>query len=229
MGLERYLNEWAVLDDHGPGNELLIFDQFEEILILDPGDDEIKREFFRELGRVLAERDRWALFSMREDYIAGLDPYLEDLPTRLHTRMRLDLLSPKAALRAVEMPAAAAGRPFATPAAEKLVHNLRMVQAQRGGEIVSVPGPFVEPLQLQVVCRRLWEALPDDIEEITEADVERFARVQAALGEYYAEEVRERRRDKRRARAHDPGVVRPGADHRPGHPSTAATWAGSRR
>lgn len=190
MGLDGYVREWAALDDRGPGNELLVFDQFEEVLVLDPGDDQAKREFFRKLGRVLEDRDRWALFSMREDYIAGLDPYLAELPTRLFTRMRLDLLPPEAALRAVTSPAADAHRPFADAAAERLVHDLRMVQAQRGGEIVSVPGPVVEPLQLQVVCRRLWEALPDDVQRITEADVVRFARVQTALAEYYAEEVR---------------------------------------
>jgi WD40 repeat protein len=190
MGLDGYVREWAELDERGAGNELLIFDQFEEVLVLDPGDDQAKRQFFRNLGGVLEERDRWALFSMREDYIAGLDPYLGELPTRLFTRMRLDLLPPEAALRAVTDPAAAAQRPFDDAAAERLVHDLRMVQAQRGGEIVWVPGPVVEPLQLQVVCRRLWEALPDDVQEITEADVTRFARVQTALAEYYAEEVR---------------------------------------
>ena len=191
MGLEGYVRNWATLDGQGPGNRLLIFDQFEEVLVLDPGDTQVKRAFFRELGGVLEERDRWALFSMREDYIAGLDPYLPELPTRLHTRMRLDLLPPEAARQAAQMPAAAAGRPFQEAAAEKLVHDLRLVQAQRRGEIIQVRGPFVEPLQLQVVCRRLWDALPDGTEEITEADVERFARVDAALGGYYAEEVRE--------------------------------------
>lgn len=190
-GLEGYLRDWATQDHQGPGNEFLIFDQFEEILVLDPGDTEVKRAFFRELGAVLEERGRWALVSMREDYIAGLDPYLPELPTRLHTRMRLDLLAPEAALRAVRMPAAAAGRPFQDAAADRLVHDLRLVQAQRAGEVIQVPGPFVEPLQLQVVCRRLWDALPDNAKQITETDVERFARVDAALGEYYAEEVRQ--------------------------------------
>ena len=53
MGLDGYVREWAALDDRGPGNELLVFDQFEEVLVLDPGDDQAKREFFRELGAVL--------------------------------------------------------------------------------------------------------------------------------------------------------------------------------
>jgi WD40 repeat protein len=190
LGLGRYVREWAARGD-GTGRGLLIFDQFEEILTLDPGDDQDKREFLHEVGEVLEERDLWALFSMREDYIASLDPYLPELPTRLHTRMRLELLPPEAALRAVEMPAAEAGRPFTKAAATELVEDLRQVQAQRGGEIVKVAGPFVEPLQLQVVCRRLWESLPESAPEITEADVVEYARVQDALRDYYAEEVRE--------------------------------------
>lgn len=190
LGLEGYLDEWSRLDDFGAGNELLIFDQFEEVLVLDPGDDDVKRQFFTELGAALEERGRWALFSMREDYIAGLDPYLASLPTRLHTRMRLDLLSPDSARRAAERSAAAAGRPFQEAAAVKLVENLRQVQAQRDGRVVYVPGPVVEPLQLQVVCRRLWESLAPDGTDISEADVDRLGGVSDALADYYATEVR---------------------------------------
>ena len=177
LGLEGYLREWAEQDDFGVGNEMLIFDQFEEVLVLDPGDDAVKREFFVQLGDALEERGRWALFSMREDYIAGLDPYLPELPTRLHTRMRLDLLSPDSARRAAESLAVSAGRTFQEPAVLSLVESLRRVQAQREGELVYVPGPVVEPLQLQVVCRRLWDSLPPDATEITETDVDRLGRI----------------------------------------------------
>ncbi|TQN42911.1 WD-40 repeat-containing protein [Blastococcus colisei] len=189
LGLEGYLQEWAAQDNFGTGNEMLVFDQFEEVLVLDPGDDPVKREFFVQLGSALEERGRWALFSMREDYIAGLDPYLAELPTRLHTRMRLDLLSPDSARRAAESLAASGGRTFQEPAVLSLVENLRRVQAQREGELVYVPGPVVEPLQLQVVCRRLWDSLPPDATEMTEADVDRLGRIQDALADYYATQV----------------------------------------
>jgi hypothetical protein len=189
LGLEGYLRQWAEQDDFGAGNEMLVFDQFEEILVLDPGDAAVKREFLAELGAALEERGRWALFSMREDYIAGLDPYLSELPTRLHTRMRLALLSPDGARRAAESLAASAGRPFREEAVVSLIESLRRVQAERDGELVHVPGPVVEPLQLQVVCRRLWDSLPSDATEITEADVDRLGRIQDALAGYYATEV----------------------------------------
>jgi WD40 repeat protein len=187
LGLNGYLEEWGEQDDFGSGNELLIFDQFEEALVLDPGDDAVKREFFHELGEALEERGRWALFSMREDHIAGLDPYVSQLPTHLHTRMRIDLLSPDSARRAAERLASSGGRPFQETAVVSLIESLRRVQAQRDGQLVYVPGPVLEPLQLQVVCRRLWESLPPDAQEITAADVDRLGRVQDALGAYYAQ------------------------------------------
>ena len=189
LGLNGYLEEWGEQDDFGSGNELLIFDQFEEALVLDPGDDGVKREFFRELGVALEERGRWALFSMREDHIAGLDPYVSLLPTHLHTRMRLELLSPDSARRAAERLASSGGRPFHEAAVASLIESLRRVQAQRDGQLVYVPGPVLEPLQLQVVCRRLWESLPPEAREITEADVDRLGRVQDALAAYYAQAV----------------------------------------
>jgi hypothetical protein len=89
--------------------EVLIFDQFEEIITLDPVDLAAKEEFFRQLGAALQDPWRWALFAMREDYIAALDPYLPLLPTRLRARFRLDLLAERAARQAIQQPAADAG------------------------------------------------------------------------------------------------------------------------
>jgi hypothetical protein len=51
----------------GPGDapQLLIFDQFEEVLTRDPTDRAAKEAFFKELGAALRDRGRWALFAMR--------------------------------------------------------------------------------------------------------------------------------------------------------------------
>ena len=72
-GLDRYLLD-RVVDERNP---FLIFDQFEELFTLDPADWDQKREFLEGLGQALRDRTRWALVSMREDYIAQLDPYLD--------------------------------------------------------------------------------------------------------------------------------------------------------
>ena len=94
-----------------------IFDQFEEILTVDPTDREAKRAFFEQVGQALRDRDRWALFSMREEYVAALDPYLPPIPARFDRgrRYHLDLLGPDAARDAMQGPAADQARPWPSP------------------------------------------------------------------------------------------------------------------
>src|SRR5262245_5309055 len=99
---------------------VLVFDQFEEILTLDPLDLDARREFFRQLGEALENPGVWALFALREDYLGALDPYRHDVPTRLGNTFRLDLLTLAAAEDAIAGPAHDAGRDFAPGAALEL-------------------------------------------------------------------------------------------------------------
>lgn len=191
LGLEGYLAEWAGDDGFGAGNELLVFDQFEEILTDDPSDESGRRAFFTELGRALRDRGRWALFAMREDYLAGLDPYVALLPTKLRTRVRLDLLDAAGATAAIQEPARRAGRSFTEAAAERLVDELRLMHVERGSERVQVPGPFVEPVQLQVVCHRIWESLGPEVAQIDVEHVATCGDVERALADFYARAVGE--------------------------------------
>ncbi|HEX8560237.1 MAG TPA: hypothetical protein VF668_19225 [Pyrinomonadaceae bacterium] len=189
--------------------EVLILDQFEEVLTLDPTDVGQKHEFFRQLGEALRDRHRWALFSMREDYVAPLDPYLDWLPTRLATNYRLDLLDINSAHRAIEKPAeerfadsaAGGGRRvyFSNTAVKTLVEDLRSVFVQRiDGDVEEAKGPYVEPVHLQVVCRRLWAetvkrrwACEDGDLVIGQEDIRTGGEVSKALADYYAETVAE--------------------------------------
>jgi WD40 repeat protein/heme exporter protein D len=189
MTLEAYLGQRTetkgeVLD------EVFVFDQFEEILILDPTDRDVKFEFFEQLGDTLQDRRRWALFAMREELIAGLDPYLRPLPTRFSASFRLELLSPDAARQAMQKPAQTAGVKFTDGAAEQLVDDLRTVRIlQSDGARGERLGLYVEPVQLQVVCRHLWERLSPDATQIVEADLEAVGDVDRALAIYYAGQV----------------------------------------
>ena len=170
--------------------EMLIFDQFEEVLTTAPTDLEGKAVFFAQVGAALRYRKRWALFSMREDFIAALDPYLRPVPTRFSNTFRLDLLGVEAALQAIQLPAIGTGVKFLDPAARKLVDDLRQVLVQRpDGEMEPQSGPYVEPVQLQVVCYRLWQNLSPDDREITIQDVASIGDVNQSLGEYYDERV----------------------------------------
>jgi hypothetical protein len=170
----------------------LIFDQFEELLTVDPTDAAAKEQFFEQVGAALRKRDCWALFSMREDYLAGLDPFLRHVPTRLVTKVRLDLLNERSSLLAIQQPAEREQVVFSNDAAEKLINDLRTVLVQQSdGSMQKQLGPHIEPVQLQVVCRRLWDKLPEDTREVVQADIETIGDVNSALSGYYSDQVKE--------------------------------------
>lgn len=170
--------------------EIFIFDQFEEILTLDATDLDAKHEFFNQAGKMLADRTRWALFSMREDFLAALDPYLHLIPTRFRTTFRLEPLGVEAARQAVLGPAQTAGVEFTNSAAEALIDDLRMVKVQNiDGTYIAQRGPYVEPVQLQVVCNRIWESLPQNSTRIDIQDLRGINDVGQALADYYASRV----------------------------------------
>ncbi|MFZ2359003.1 MAG: hypothetical protein WA040_06635 [Anaerolineae bacterium] len=192
LSLDQYLARRAappVARDAPWYGDILIFDQFEEVLTLDPTDRQGKLAFFEQVGEALRDRNRWAVFAMREEFVAGLDPYLKPIPTRFDKsrRYRLELLSPEAAVQAMQRPAQLAGVDFTDAAAARLVDDLRAVRVQQtDGTTVTVPGDSVEPVQLQVVCWRLWDRLTPDDASIGVDDIEAIGDVDAALRSYYA-------------------------------------------
>jgi WD40 repeat protein len=171
-----------------PANVVLLFDQFEEILTVDPLAVEAKQEFFAQLGELLRNPRVWALFVLREDYLAPLDPYARQVPTHLKNRFRIDLLGLAAAREAMVEPALEGGREF--PAVDELVHDLATMKVQQpDGTFIEETGQHVEPVQLQVVCRRLWDAMPAEDLSIDAEDLERFGDVTEALAAYYTDSV----------------------------------------
>ena len=169
-----------------PSSVVLVFDQFEEILTLDPLGLEVRREFFRQLGEALENPEIWALFALREDYLGALDPYRDEVPTRLGNAFRIDLLTSDAATEAIVQPARDAAREFAPEAAARLASDLATISVQRpDGSFEKKAGLYVEPLQLQVVCRRLWEQLPQQTRTIGVENLLASGDVDAALAAYY--------------------------------------------
>jgi hypothetical protein len=189
MTLPGYLDQrWA--NTARTGGMVLILDQFEEILTIDPTNVEAKKEFFAQLGAALRSPHRWALLSMREEHVAGLDPYRSLIPTRLVSTFRLEPLNDQQARQAMKGASAEAGVVFTDGAARKLTDDLRRVRVQRlGGLLEEQLGPAVEPTQLQVVCLRLWSRLTPDKTSIEESDIEALGTADTALADYYAEAV----------------------------------------
>jgi hypothetical protein len=181
-----------LVDEYPDDRLCVVFDQFEELFTLDAADHADKWAFLQDLGRALDNVEIWALFAMREDFIAELDPFLSAIPTGLQTRFRLGLLGPKAAEEAAlgpcnDVPGAAVE--FDPEAAKQVVAELRKVNVERRGQKVPADGPSVEPLQLQLVCRRLWSrAIESGKGTISPADLQRGG-VDDALEAYYREQI----------------------------------------
>jgi hypothetical protein len=170
--------------------ELLVLDQFEEILTLDPSDLAIKADFFAQLGAALRVTPLRLLVSMRTDYIGALEPYLRVVPEHLGNRMFMDFLSPDAAVRSVQGPTAEIGVTFDDEAARALVKDLSTIQVLGDdGKPARTPGPYVEPVHLQVACEELWLRKAPSFTggggRITVSDVLSLGGVDDALANYY--------------------------------------------
>jgi WD40 repeat protein len=181
-----------------PAPTVLIFDQFEELFTSYPGRWADREDFFRQVGEALEGNPKKGLrgnpllrviFCMREDYIAELDPYLPLLPEKLRTRFRLEHLREQKALKAITKPLEKTNRSYAPGVAEQLVKNLLRIPTQSGTGTQTL-GVYVEPVQLQVVCQSLWDALGPDETVITAKHLQKYGDVSQALSNFYERSIR---------------------------------------
>jgi hypothetical protein len=189
-GVER----WRSAESSDSRPTVLVIDQLEEILTVDPTDWAQQTEFFRQLGMLLKREPIWALLSMREDYMGGLDRYLHLLPGLLRARYRLDYLTRHDAKLAMKVPAKQQGVDFTDAAADALCDRLAVIKVQLPGEKEeTLKTPYVEPFQLQVVCRLIWKrarnAHGDNFPSLDEADVNDYADIEEALTDYFSKTV----------------------------------------
>jgi formylglycine-generating enzyme required for sulfatase activity len=160
--------------EEGAWPRCLIIDQFEELFNTNIQAWPQRRAFFAGLNEAMRQDPHlWLVLSLREDYLAALDPFARLLPNRLQIRYYLQRMGPEAALQAIAKPAAVEGRTFAPGLAEQLVENLRRHDQ------------FVEPGQLQIVCRDLWDKLPSTRTTIESGDLQEFGDVDQALIGFY--------------------------------------------
>jgi WD40 repeat protein len=190
--------EAGVDDDYTAANTVLIVDQFEEIITTHADRWPERAGFFQQLDAAMQADPRLrVVLSLREDYVAALDPYAQFLADKLRARFYMERMGVEAALLAVQQPAADAGRPFAPGVAAQLVDDLRKVRVP--GQAEPQVGQNVEPVQLQVVCYQLWENLQrpsGDLpaspeasrkvaDAITLADLQAAGDVDSALAAFY--------------------------------------------
>ncbi len=169
----------------------LIIDQFEELITTHPDHWREREDFFRQLDRAMQDDPNlWVVLTLREDYVAALDPYAPLMTERLRARFYMERMSREAALEAIREPAKLGGRLFAAGVAETLVDNLSQVRVLGPqGQVTTAVGQYVEPVQLQVVCYQLWEGLPPlapgQSGQITADDVHSAGDVDTALTDFY--------------------------------------------
>jgi len=170
---------------------VLVVDQFEELFTAFPRRWRDRSAFVDQLRDALeADPLLRVVLAIREDHLAQLDPLATHFPGGLRNRFRLERLDRDGALAAVENPLAQTTRRFQDGVAEALVDELLKLRVVAGGgRSVEVEGEYVEPVQLQVVCRDLWEELPPDADEITAEHLRAFADVDEVLARFYREAV----------------------------------------
>lgn len=183
MSLANYLAQRYGEDER---QVVLIFDQFEEVLTVDPENVTARRDFFLRVGELLRNPRYLALFVIREDFLAGLSPYLELIPNRLSARFHLDMLDLPSAHAALIGMAREDGITFLPSAASILIRRLSAVQV-RGPDGAPEPreGSSVEPVYLRVVYMRLLNSGAQARGVINDNDIEDYGDVDKALVEYY--------------------------------------------
>ena len=182
-----------------PARRVVIFDQFEELFTAYPERWEDRKKFFEQVGDALVGNPRKEIegdpllrvvFSIREDYIAELDPYASLLPECLRTRFRLEQMKENSALEAVEDPLKKRNISFAPKVAKRLVKSLLEIP-DKGNKDGPKFGQYIEPVQLQIVCQSLWEALGPGETVITQKHLDTYGDLSQVLSQFYEKGVKQ--------------------------------------
>ncbi|HEX9942267.1 MAG TPA: ATP-binding protein [Thermoanaerobaculia bacterium] len=170
------------------GPRVLIIDQLEELYSSEPlpghGPSRVNRaELMCQLAEAVT-RDPVlrVLMVIREEYRPALEADAAHFPQHLDTQYRLAPLARDKAVEVLERTALAAGRPFASGVAERIVSALAS-QAPGGLE------EFVDPVALQVMASEIWRCLPDGAHLIEDSVLE--GPVEASLQQYYDDVMRQ--------------------------------------
>jgi len=114
--------------------------------------------FLKQISEALAKNTLLRMvFIIREDYLAQLEPFEGLLPEKLRPRFRLQRLQRDAAFLAIKGPLLSTDESFDDELIKKIVKDLLKIRIETtDGGFHEIEGEFVEPIQLQVVCQRIW-------------------------------------------------------------------------
>ncbi|GAA0993876.1 hypothetical protein GCM10009555_085300 [Acrocarpospora macrocephala] len=177
-------------DPYGdPVLRLAAIDQAED-LFLGSGRHAPYREWFiDQLVEVLRrDLDLRVLISIRDDQV-NMILRNERLNDMSKGRFALGPLESAAAHRAIVGPLTGTGYSYADEAAQRLLQDLSGVRDD------APESKVIEPVQLQVVCARLWYSLPPDVTHITVEHIIEYANVRRSLESFVDGMIAEAARD----------------------------------
>jgi len=202
--LSEFLNNYFPPRKDGRGKvkpQILIIDELEELFRLYPDSwPEQRSNFFLQVTDALnLDYFLRIVIIMREDYLAQLDPFAEILPEMLKPRFRLERLRKDAAFEAIKGPlehfeALVNDERLITTLFDKhiidaLIEELLNIRVETSGGLYrEIKGEYVEPIQLQVVCQRLWNKLIHSKADQISKD---YFDVGNALEDFYADAIYE--------------------------------------
>jgi Protein of unknown function (DUF4231) len=180
--------------------QILIFDQFEELfnLVIDDRWIEQREDFFNQISHALIDNHLLRIvFVIREDYVTQLDPFREILPEKLRARFRLERLREDEAIEAIKGPLTRISldedeiKNLEIEIGELVKDLLKIHVEDPAGALRQVEGEYVEPIQLQVVCRRWWREREQASKSLESKRIklEQWANVDVALEDFYDEAI----------------------------------------
>jgi WD40 repeat protein len=128
-----------------------IFDQFEDFFADELSLWTYRRPFLEDISKALAtDPDLRVVLSMREESIAELEPFTKILAINPRAYLRLERLRSPAAEEAISGPVSRLGFSYEQNILDRLVNQLMKAEGDHSEE-------FIDPVQLQIVCKRIWE------------------------------------------------------------------------
>ena len=164
---------------------VLFFDQFEEFFLFTlRGGDKGRTagtEFIQAAGQIYRNKDSGVhmVFSMREDYLAEMDAFRDEIPTIFHndSQLRLRAFDDQQAKEAIEGPADKVEVPFKF---EKGLTDRILQDLPRSDGGISL-------VALQIVCDTLWRSMKNNI--ITVAQYEDLGHTTGVLAERFEQDL----------------------------------------